>query len=184
MVAGSSPAGRAMFDSLALMMKGHHGAALHGHVVAELAREAHTMKEARWDESLSVGIAIVDEQHKALIARMNDVSRAVELAHGPLEVTRTLGFLIDYTNYHFADEEKYMQQANYPGLADQQAAHQKFRDTLASLEQDFEEEGSTQSLAEAVNTMLFNWFVKHIEGLDREFGAYLKREGIKISETD
>jgi len=140
------------------------------------------MKEAKWDDSLSVGISIVDEQHKALIAKMNDVSKAVELAHGPLEVTRTLGFLSDYTNYHFADEEKCMQRSSYPGLADQQAAHQEFRDALADLEQDFEEEGSTQSLAEAVNTLLFNWLVTHIEGLDREFGAYLKREGIKISE--
>jgi len=142
------------------------------------------MREAKWDDSLSVGIAIVDDQHKALIARMNDVSKAVELAHGPLEVTRTLGFLIDYTNYHFAAEEKYMQQANYPGLAAQKAEHQRFRDILASLEQDFEEEGATQSLAEAVNTLLLNWLVKHIEGLDREFGAYLEREGIEIRDDE
>lgn len=140
------------------------------------------MQNVQWDESLSIGVTLVDEQHKALIQRLNRVSAAVEVREGPTEIIRTLGFLTEYTDYHFATEEKHMAATQYPGLSLQEQKHQEFRDTLAGLRQDFEEEGSTQGLAESVNTLLWNWLVKHICDVDQQFGAFLAEKGIEISE--
>ncbi len=69
---------------------------------------------------------------------------------------------------------------DYPGLEDHKTKHQELKDTLADLEQDFGEEGATPALAEAINTFLGNWLVKHIKSVDVEFGAFLKEKGIAL----
>src|ERR1035437_4783406 len=99
-----------------------------------------------WTEDLSVGVELIDRQHQTLIARLNDVSAAVDNQQGETEIGKTLGFLTDYAEFHFAAEEKVMTQAAYPGLEEQKAAHREFIVTLDNLKQDFEEEGSTRPL--------------------------------------
>jgi hemerythrin len=66
-----------------------------------------------------------------------------------------------------------MAQVGYPGLAEQQAAHREFLDTLKTLRQDFEEEGSTRTLAHAINTFLVNWLTDHIRTVDRKIGVFV-----------
>ena len=66
------------------------------------------MKRVEWSDDLSVGIELIDEQHKTWIGHLNDVSSALTSAQGPTQVGRTLSFLIDYTQHHFDTEEKHM----------------------------------------------------------------------------
>ena len=73
------------------------------------------MTEIQWDESLSVGFELIDEQHKLLIQRIRDLSDAVNSSRGATEIGKTLGFMIDYTEFHFSTEEKHMYNLDYPG---------------------------------------------------------------------
>ena len=57
-------------------------------------------------------------------------------------------------------------------------------DTLTNLEQDFEEEGSTSALSDAINNFLFNWLTNHIQGLDQQFGDFLSEKGVVISKEE
>ena len=132
------------------------------------------MAKIEWDNSLSVGIELIDEQHKMLIQRLNSLSRAVEMMQGEAEITKTLEFMIDYTNFHFSSEEKHMAEQKYPGLDYQQKQHEEFKDTLKRIVEDFEEEGPTRALTTSINTFLVNWLIKHIKGVDMEFGKFLK----------
>jgi len=132
------------------------------------------MAKIEWDNSLSVGIDLIDEQHKMLIQRLNDLSKAVEMMQGEAEIMKTLEFMIDYTNFHFSSEEKHMTEQEYPGLDYQQKQHEEFKDTLKHIVEDFEEEGATRALTTSINTFLFNWLIKHIKGLDLKFGKFLK----------
>ena len=91
------------------------------------------MEQVQWDNSLSIGVDLIDEQHKALIQRLNDVYKAVEVQQGPMEITKTLGFLEEYTDYHFSAEEKHMQDNDYPGLEVQQQEHQNSKIFSSSL---------------------------------------------------
>jgi hemerythrin-like metal-binding protein len=140
------------------------------------------MAIVEWNKKLSVGIKLIDEQHKSLIKRLNDVSSAIETGLGEREITKTLEFLAEYADFHFSTEEKHMMENNFPGLEAQKAKHQEFMDTLANLEQDFEEEGSTNALSDAINNFLFNWLTNHIQGLDQLFGDFLSEKGIMITE--
>ena len=138
------------------------------------------MASIQWTDDLSVGIDLIDTQHQALIDRLNDVSAAAETGQGEMEIVRTLGFLSDYATFHFSAEEKHMAETDYPGLAQQKGSHQEFMATLRNLEEDFEEEGATRPLANAVNNFLANWLTSHIRGVDSQFGRFLKDRGIVI----
>lgn len=132
------------------------------------------MAKKQWDESLSVGIDIIDEQHKMLIQRMDDLSRAVEIKQGAAEITEIIEFLIDYTNIHFSTEEQQMKEQNYPDLGYQQKQHKIFKDNILNIVRDFDDNGPTPELAISINTFLIDWFIKHIMEVDLKFGKFLK----------
>ena len=140
------------------------------------------MKKLQWEYSLSVGIELIDRQHKQWIDHFNNAAEAVEAQQGAMHITKTLGFLIDYTETHFSTEERHMTATNYAGLDEHRAKHDELRRTLADLVQDFEEEGVTYKLADATDTFLGNWLIKHIQNVDMKFGAFVKKEGIVLAE--
>ena len=139
------------------------------------------MTTLKWSDKLSVGVDLIDEQHKMLIQRLNDISTAVEFNKGPNEIARTLSFLIDYTDFHFSEEEKHMKDQGYPGLDDHLTKHAEFKTTLANLEQDYKEDGATHLLAHSIDTFLINWLVNHISGVDVKFGEFLREKGVTLS---
>ena len=55
------------------------------------------MTEIKWDDSLSVGVDLIDDQHKMLIQRIKDLSESVNSSRGAGQIGKTLGFMIDYT---------------------------------------------------------------------------------------
>jgi hemerythrin len=139
------------------------------------------MPKVEWNENLSVGVDLIDKQHKSLIAKINDTAKALDEHQGEREVMKTLAFLTDYTDFHFSTEVKHMEATGYPGLSEHQAKHEEFKETLARMEQEFREDGSTKILADSLHTLLWNWLVDHIQTVDQKFGEYLDEKGITIS---
>jgi len=140
------------------------------------------MAEIEWDNSLSIGVKLIDEQHKMLIQRLSDLSRAIEMSQGEVRTVTTLDFMVDYTDFHFTAEEKLMMEQNYPGLEHQKQQHAEFKGHLKQLVEDFEEEGSTKALSTSINVFLLNWLTKHIKGVDFKFGEFLNEKGFKLTE--
>lgn len=138
------------------------------------------MARMQWDDSLALGVGLIDEQHKQLIKRLDDLAKAVEDNQGPTAVASTLSFLSEYTEFHFREEEEHMAALNYPGLAGQKAMHQEFRTVLKSMDVDFETDGASDYLAKQVNTFLITWLARHIQQADREFGKFLQDQGFEL----
>ena len=136
------------------------------------------MKQIEWDNSFEIGVQLLDEHHQTLLKRLNDVSKAVDEHQGEREITRTLKFLSDYTQFHFSAEEEKMKAADYPGLEKQIEEHKKFLVVLEKLEEDFRDEDATKALSESLNTFLFTWLIHHIKEVDAQFGVYLKEKGL------
>ena len=134
------------------------------------------MARIEWDNSLSVGVDLIDEQHKMLIQKLNDLSKAIEMSQGEIETAKTLGFMVDYTDFHFSAEEELMAEQNYPGLEHQKEQHAEFKSHLKQLVEDFEEEGATKALATSIDTFLINWLIKHIKGVDLKLGEFLNEK--------
>ena len=140
------------------------------------------MKEVQWTDNMSVGIELIDKQHQMLIQHLNNLIKSLEPNQGLTEVANTLSFLIDYTHFHFSEEEKHMAANKYHELEQHKMKHNEFKTTLANLEEEFKEDGATHVLADSINTLLVNWLIKHICNVDVEFGAFLKNNGIALSD--
>ncbi|MGA1794073.1 MAG: bacteriohemerythrin [Thermoplasmatota archaeon] len=131
------------------------------------------MDRIEWDQSLSVGVGLIDEQHRMLISRLDDLSKALEQHQEGALVLKTLDFLSKYTHFHFSEEENKMKESGYPHFEEHHRLHQEFIDKLKEMERDFDEDGITRALGESVNTFLWNWLVNHIREVDTRFGKYL-----------
>jgi hemerythrin-like metal-binding protein len=140
------------------------------------------MKKIQWDEGLSVGVKLIDEQHQTWIRHFNGLSTAVESVQGPQRIAEALSFLSDYTEFHFSTEERIMREQAYPERDFHETKHEELRKTLADLEAEYREEGATHILAESIDTFLANWLVQHIQEVDVKFGGFLKAKGVVIAE--
>jgi hemerythrin len=139
------------------------------------------MAKMNWQNSLSIGIDVIDNQHKQWIEYFNKTTEAVASQQSRQQISKTLGFLIDYTEAHFSTEEKFMTANSYPGLQEHQAKHNELRSTLTNLVRDFEDEGITQNLTDAIDRLLGNWLVNHIKEVDTKFGAFVREKRIVLT---
>ena len=140
------------------------------------------MAQMEWNAGLSVGIALIDDQHKTWINKFNTISEAIELNQGPQRVAEALGFLTAYTKFHFDAEERFMAQYDYPEAASHKAKHEELKKTLATLEEEYLEDGATHILADSINQFVGNWLLNHIKEVDVQFGAFLNKVGAAIIE--
>lgn len=140
------------------------------------------MAKMEWTDSLSVGIGLIDSQHKTWIDRLGKVHDEMAAHNAIPQIVKALNFLAEYTEYHFGTEERHMAQLQYPGLEAHKAKHEELKGTLANLIQEFEEEGAHQKLADYVDNLLVNWLTQHIQNVDQQFGAFIKEKGITLPE--
>jgi hemerythrin len=134
------------------------------------------MRTIQWQDDLSIGIGPIDEQHRKWIEHFNRTSEALASNQSMEQISKTLGFLADYTETHFSSEEKYMKENHYPAFAQHKALHDALCSTLANLVHDYQEEGATQDLADAIETFLGNWLLNHIREVDMKFGAFIAEQ--------
>ena len=135
------------------------------------------MQRFNWNDSYSVGVKSIDEQHRVWIERLNNLSAAIEAHQEARHISKTLDFMMDYVEFHFAAEERLMEARNYPALAQHKLEHQKFRNTLMDLfVLETEETDSVGRIADSINNFQISWLKNHIQQVDRQFAAFLKEK--------
>jgi len=133
-----------------------------------------------WTEKLAIGISTIDNQHKELFKRINNLVIAIKEHRCRSEIDGTLKFLDDYAKVHFSAEEKHMREVNYGGLEEQQEDHKKYLAALAELKEEASQprvKGSTYDLSATTNQVVVDWIVDHIMKVDMKFGEFLKQQG-------
>lgn len=128
---------------------------------------------AEFDESLVTGNEMIDAQHKELIGKINELLKSCELNSGKMAAVQTLGYLADYTDYHFQAEEKLQEEIKYPGLAEHKKKHEELRKTVEELHNMLEEEeGPSEAFVDQVQKKVVEWLYNHIKGFDRSVAEY------------
>lgn len=129
-----------------------------------------------WDESLATGIEEVDEQHKSLINKMNELSDAVGEEGDKQMAVEIIEFMEDYSQTHFETEEKYMKKYDFNRLSIQREAHEKFSKNVESVKTRLEEEGLSDDIVNDINEYLIKWFSNHIKTEDKKFSKFVKNK--------
>lgn len=130
-----------------------------------------------WHESLSIGITEIDNQHKELISRFDQLLKACEANKGSTELKRVLDFLDEYGVRHFNDEEALQRKINYPGYDTHRKEHESFVVNLRKLRGKIEREGAGVYQIVEANNMLIKWLINHISSSDVAIGTHMKARG-------
>jgi len=131
--------------------------------------------QMQWSEKLAVGVDVIDNQHKGIISRINNLLNAMSLGKGRDEVGNVLTFLADYVVKHFTAEEGLMKKYNYDGYSEQQAEHAKFIKDFSLLKKEFETGGVTSTLVLQTQRQLCDWLTNHITNKDKQIGVFIKK---------
>lgn len=124
-----------------------------------------------WTQDLSIGIEAIDEQHKTWLGLLSDFKAAFTAGKGPSAIERTLTGVIDYTQTHFADEERMLETAGYPQLAEHKTLHRNFVNDLRAIQARKREEiAVTFEMYHSMKT----WLTQHIMQEDRKYALFIK----------
>ncbi len=134
-----------------------------------------------WSDDLNTNIEEIDDQHRELFRRVNDLLDACGKGKGREEVGRILAFFQDYTMSHFSSEEDAMRNAAYPDLAAHLAEHHDFIDQISALKQKLMKEGAGISVVLLTIRTAVDWLTAHIRKSDRKFADHLSRGGKKAA---
>ena len=135
------------------------------------------MSLMEWNQKLAVGVTLLDADHQKLVQLINDLYDAMKQGHSKEVLGPILDRLVDYTKYHFAHEERFFEQTQYPGAA----AHKREHDTLTKQVLDIQtkyKNGAYGTLSLDVMNFLKEWLVNHIQGSDQKYGPHLNGAGI------
>ncbi|NDV23056.1 bacteriohemerythrin [Desulfovibrio sp. JC022] len=127
------------------------------------------MALVEWKDEYSIGNELIDEQHKSLFVMLNELAEA-----GPGEkegaAYTCLSRMLKYAQEHFRDEEKFMRDNGYPGLADHIKEHEGF---IGQVEDYAEAVYNTYVPFQDMLEYLNNWLVGHILNSDQKYMDYI-----------
>ena len=130
-----------------------------------------------FNDTLRTGNDLIDSQHQELIARVNKLTEDCRVGTEKLVAVQTLGFLMDYTNVHFADEEKLQADNEYPLLEAHKVQHASFVKAVNELKDMLDvEEGPSESFVEAVKKNIVEWLLNHICVWDKQVAQFIKEK--------
>jgi hemerythrin len=124
-----------------------------------------------WDESISLNIPMIDDQHRELIAWIAALNDTVHQGGGAEKVEDVLLQLTNYVFMHFSREESLMLSINFPGLAGHRREHDFF---VTRLEGIMERLQSGEAIGEETLEFMGNWIASHIKGTDRAYGRFMQ----------
>jgi hemerythrin len=131
-----------------------------------------------WNDKLSVGVEMMDGDHKKLVSMVNELHDAVREARGKEVLGKVLDGLIDYTKTHFAREEVEMKKFGYPKAPDHFKEHAALAKQVLEVQAKYKA-GNTAVLSMEVMAFLRDWLLKHIQGSDKALGAFLSAQKAK-----
>ena len=129
-----------------------------------------------WDESFSVKIGHIDEQHREMMRHINMLYCAMEERSNGDRVSRLIDDLIQYTKFHFNTEEELIISHSYPEYKIHKAAHDSIMDQISEIREGLD--GGAIKLSPELIDFLYDWLVTHIIDTDRRYMTFLNSRGI------
>jgi methyl-accepting chemotaxis protein len=124
-----------------------------------------------WSDSLSVGVAGMDDQHKRFFRFINELHQAMKQGKGTGVMGSILDELANYTKYHFAAEEVLLEKHKHVDLPLQKEAHRRFEAKVAEFQNRYAG-GDRAVILETMNVVR-DWLVNHIQKMDKKYGPYV-----------
>jgi len=135
-----------------------------------------------WKDAYSVGIDVIDKQHKELF-------QLIQQFHGNLDELSLLDSLTDSSKRikiygtilnmrsfflsHFSTEERYLMRCQYPDFLAHKKEHDMFIKKVFAFEESFMD--GRLSVAREIDHFLVLWIKNHTVNMDSKYASHLKK---------
>src|SRR5574344_2128328 len=118
---------------------------------------------------LVLGVGAIDDQHKRIVQYYNSLVNSFN--NGSPGMSLVLDELINYSLFHFHNEEKFLESINYPEFSKHKKKHLSLIDELKMLCAELRL-NDTKETKEKVLSVSKDWIVFHIMIEDRMYIDY------------
>jgi hemerythrin-like metal-binding protein len=131
-----------------------------------------------WAPRMSVGVAILDEDHKRIMTMINKLHDALAKGEGKKILGDIFHGLMVYISIHFECEEAMFAQTGYQGAAEQKKQHDEMTAKTLAIRQQFHDDPDSVKPMEVLY-FLKDWWLDHIMNADKKYASFLNANGIK-----
>jgi len=136
---------------------------------------------ALWKEEYKVGIDKIDEQHRQLfdkIEQLLEIAKSGDKRSNQQKCMEIIDFLVDYTVFHFNTEEALQRERKYVSYAQHVKIHTEFKNTVQAYKELLGKDFTAKTLKSFIVTMLA-WLVNHVCVCDRKILKNLPLQNIE-----
>jgi hemerythrin len=130
-----------------------------------------------WTNQLSVGVKLLDNDHKKLMLLINQLHEGLIKGSSKPALERVFDDLVSYTRVHHAHEEQLFIETGYKGSAAHILEHDSTVDRAVELQMRFNNSEGLGAELEVVRH-LREWLFRHIHGSDQDFVSHFKAKKI------
>ncbi|MFO7603963.1 MAG: bacteriohemerythrin [Gammaproteobacteria bacterium] len=130
-----------------------------------------------WDDSYSVEVQEIDEQHKLLISIMNELYTALANKSNRDQIVDVLDKLVEYTKIHFTVEEALMRIFGYEGYDEHKAIHDKIVGQVMEYQKQFR--AGDDKVGMELLMFLKDWLFDHIDKVDKQYVETFHKHGAR-----
>ena len=131
-----------------------------------------------WDDEYSVNVLAMDNHHKKLFDIMNQMHDAMKTGTDEDVLAKFISELVDYTKYHFGEEERMLEQVHYSGIDSQKRAHVAFVDKITEYKTEADN-GMAIFAVPKVSRLGIDWLKEHIVTMDTKYSDEANSGGFR-----
>lgn len=132
----------------------------------------------QWDEAkMSVNVEEIDKQHRALFGLIDNLAAAVKSGRSTRIFDNLMTDLLRYAELHFAAEEDYFEQNNYPAAVEHKKKHKDFIGRIQKIIRDLHSDKPDS--IKNVPDLLRNWLADHIMTADKQYSDFFNQKGLR-----
>lgn len=130
-----------------------------------------------WSPRFSVSDTVIDTQHQQLFSIMNEIINGMKSGKCDDKnfISAILNKLLDYTEYHFREEELRFSATSYPLKTEHICAHKEFAEQIRQKIAN-KDKGIPCLNATEIANIAYNWLCKHILNFDKTYIEYISRD--------
>ncbi len=132
----------------------------------------------KWDDSYSVNVNQLDNQHKRWLQYINELHTAMSQGKSKIIMQNILEKMMEYTRVHLSTEEDLLKRNNYPEYTEHKAIHDKFTGWVTDVYKKYKTDPHA-SLSLEVMSKIKDWLLNHIKTVDKKYSDYLNSKGIR-----
>lgn len=132
------------------------------------------MSFLEWDESLRIGLGLIDEQHQKMIEAINRLHAAVKSGADRQTVSDCGEELVSLSRHHYLAEEKLLRRIHYPAVLEHQNEHNRQAEWAIRAQLAFEHNPEAQLSMQSMEQIRAG-FLHHVCVEDRAWSNHLRQ---------